>query len=94
MKLSIFIDNLLAIFKKKKWTELTQIQRNNITRAQALKLQPDLRLTSPSGFNSLHSNNAQMGFLSRCGQFSSCLFFKALAQTYSLKEVQLIIGDL
>ena len=44
MKLSIFIDNLLAIFKKKKWTELTQIQRNNITRAQAPKLQPDLRL--------------------------------------------------
>ena len=37
MKLSIFIDNLLAIFKKK-WTELTQIRRNNIARAQAPKL--------------------------------------------------------
>ena len=82
-----------SLLKKKiGYFELTQIWRNNTLRAQAPKLQPDGK-TSPSEFNGLHSNNAQMGFLSVSGQYSTCLFFKHLAQTYGLKEVQLIIGD-
>lgn len=82
----------LAPFLKNWLFWVNSVWRNNTFRAQAPKLQPDGKM-SPSEFNGLHSNNAQMGFLSACGQCSTCLVFKHLVQTYGLKEVQLIIGS-